>query len=615
MLVCPVAIAQPRATTQPDAVTTLIEGQVFDPSGAGVEGARVVAARPGQGSAEPVELAAASTDEMGDFVLTMPGRVAGKVLVSITKDGFAPASREVDVDPDDEFPPFVDLELAGTIVVSGTVQDAHRDQPLAGATVAIQSVFKTWAERSDAQGKFSVSGLTPGAVNSAVMTVKADGFGWETLALRDSSAHQAPGGDGLLVKLKPERIVHLRVQEEGGKPIAAVSVECLDEARDDFRSLVTDGSGELTIRGLHYDTARLAVRLTHDAHVSSTEFDRELELPADPLESTHTLVMEPAGAVAGTITDRVTGRTLNGARVAVGAFAGARTPRSWSDFDGKYRIDGVTPGRQVVTVHLAGHGPELGEVDVVAGQTSTLNVQLGSGSQVGGEVVDAQGQPVAGAYVVAGKWRGHQSLGLQAITDAQGRFAISDAPTDEFRVAVTHPQYRACENLSVQAPKTDYRFELSAMPSRPTTSVTVGQDAPAFKVITLDGRTITSAELKGKTVLLDFWATWCVPCMMEMPNVQAVHEAFGKREDFVMIGISSDDNEQTLRRFIKEHKIGWSQVFGPTSGGRQAAEDFGVYGIPAAFLIGPDGKIRGVDLRGADLKTEVQKLLGTSATP
>jgi len=594
---------------------TIIEGQVFDPLGAGVKGAEVVATQPAEGGDQEKALATTTTNETGDFKLVIPGQVSGEVLVSISKEGYAPAEREIEIDPQDEFPPFVDVELAGAIVTAGVVRDFRSDEPVAGATIRLQQSFRTQTAESGPDGKFEVEGLLPGR---SVMIVEAEGFAREkqevlVVIVTDEPDTVEEPVHLYVVKLKPERIVHLLTTDEQGQPVGGVIVECLDESRRDFRSLATDADGKLTIRGLHYDTHLLALRLTHEQYVSSGDFDRRIELPADAVESTHKLVLEQAGAVSGTVTDQSRRQPLNGARVIVGELYGDRTRRDWTGFDGKYRVNGVPPGRQVVTVHLRGYAPELATVEVEVGKTAMLDFKLGPGGQVGGLVVGPEGKPLAGVHVVAVRWREHETLGLQAMTDGQGRFVIADAPNDEFHITLLHSAHQAVHSRPVRAPKTDYRFEMiprgGLQGGLPGTKLKIGDDAPAFRLTTLQDETLSLADLKGKTVLLDFWAIWCIPCVAEIPNLQAVHTAFGQRKDFVMISISLDRDQKTLRKFIKDRKLDWRHAVGEKSGAAEASGAYGVSAIPASFLIGPDSKIRAIDLYGPGMKGRIEKTL------
>ena len=116
--------------------------------------------------------------------------------------------------------------------------------------------------------------------------------------------------------------------------------------------------------------------------------------------------------------------------------------------------------------------------------------------------------------------------------------------------------------------------------------VSVGDELdPTFK--TTDGKTLTSKELKGKLVLLDFWATWCGPCVQAAPHMVSLNEKFGDK-GFVIIGISLDRDAGALQQGIKKLNFTWPQVM---DAGGQISGQFGVKGIPSMFLIGPESKV------------------------
>ena len=126
-----------------------------------------------------------------------------------------------------------------------------------------------------------------------------------------------------------------------------------------------------------------------------------------------------------------------------------------------------------------------------------------------------------------------------------------------------------------------------------------------FKAV--DGREVNLANLRGKVVLIDFWATWCPPCIKEVPNVKSAYEKLHSR-GFEIIGISSDDKKQALLSFVEQNKLEWPQYFEESGGDNKFAQQFGIEEIPTMWLVDKQGKLREIDAV-QNLAERVEKLL------
>jgi len=135
-----------------------------------------------------------------------------------------------------------------------------------------------------------------------------------------------------------------------------------------------------------------------------------------------------------------------------------------------------------------------------------------------------------------------------------------------------------------------------------------GSHFPDFDVKDTAGKPLAIANYKGKVVLLDFWATWCGPCVKELPNVIKTYEA-NHKQGFEIIGISLDKEEAKLASFIKEKNMTWVQYFDGLGWQNKLAVKYGVNSIPATYLLDGKGDIIGKDLRGEALDQAVAKAL------
>jgi thiol-disulfide isomerase/thioredoxin len=128
-----------------------------------------------------------------------------------------------------------------------------------------------------------------------------------------------------------------------------------------------------------------------------------------------------------------------------------------------------------------------------------------------------------------------------------------------------------------------------------------------LKFTAIDGREVDIEKLRGKVVLVDFWATWCGPCIAEMPNVIKTYNAL-KDKGFEIVGVSLDEEKGELEKVLKRRKITWPQYFDGSGWDNKIAKRFGITAIPAMWLVDKKGFVVDADVRGG-LREKVEKLL------
>ncbi len=139
-------------------------------------------------------------------------------------------------------------------------------------------------------------------------------------------------------------------------------------------------------------------------------------------------------------------------------------------------------------------------------------------------------------------------------------------------------------------------------------TLVVGAKFPGFDEKDVAGKPLSLSSYKGKVVLVDFWATWCGPCVAELPNVIATYQKYHDK-GFDIIGVSLDTDQATLERFLKENNISWQQFYDGKKWDNKLAVKYGVNATPTDYLLDGDGKIIGMNLRGPDLEAAVAKAL------
>ncbi|MFT5800938.1 MAG: peroxiredoxin, partial [Nonlabens sp.] len=138
-------------------------------------------------------------------------------------------------------------------------------------------------------------------------------------------------------------------------------------------------------------------------------------------------------------------------------------------------------------------------------------------------------------------------------------------------------------------------------------SFVIGAVAPDFSQKTPEGKLMSLSDLRGKVVLVDFWASWCGPCRRENPNVIKVYEKY-KDKGFDVLGVSLDRSKAPWMKAIKKDKLPWNQISDLKGWQNEVAQLYSVRTIPQTILLDRKGRILAKNLRGADLEAKLAEI-------
>lgn len=140
----------------------------------------------------------------------------------------------------------------------------------------------------------------------------------------------------------------------------------------------------------------------------------------------------------------------------------------------------------------------------------------------------------------------------------------------------------------------------------------IGQTAPEILLSTHNGDTVTLSSLKGKLVLIDFWATWCAPCVKEQPELKAIYDKHSdkvKAGEFEILGVSLDKSKENWQKSIERFKINWLQVSDLMFWKSPVAKNYAIEGLPFNVIVDEQGKIIAINLHSSALEDFISNYL------
>jgi protocatechuate 3,4-dioxygenase beta subunit/thiol-disulfide isomerase/thioredoxin len=350
------------------------------------------------------------------------------------------------------------------------------------------------------------------------------------------------------------------------------------------------------------------------------------------------LPLPKAGAVEGQVI--VAGEPVAGSEVHLAWMAPGEEPHSYdlpfgfggqvtTDADGQFRYTGLGPGRYRLSRIRSFKNPLGGgsmsaylsgdEIVVLPGETVTHNFNQPAGHTLIGETVNSDGKPLNNCMVSVSKANELTGRVDAVMSDADGRFTIEHLQPGTY--ALRAEQYEMSPGAGLGR---DSGYGTATVKVAGDTTITiklaprtqaqggrvgaggqatlVGSVPPDFtgKLFDADG-SFTLSDHFGKVIAIDFWATWCGPCMAVMPQMKELHEKYKDSEEVLFITVSLDQDAEPLRKVVKEQGIAFPVIYENREASQEIANAFGASGIPASFVIGRDGRFASERVHGSQL--------------
>lgn len=179
----------------------------------------------------------------------------------------------------------------------------------------------------------------------------------------------------------------------------------------------------------------------------------------------------------------------------------------------------------------------------------------------------------------------------------------------EAAIAKSMPGSPYHNQVSTYISQVEYQLQQIEMQKKMQENLAPGKPVSDIKLPGLDGKEMALSSLKGKVVLIDFWASWCGPCRKENPNVVRLYKEYNKK-GFEVFSVSLDDNKDAWKRAVEADGLVWPyHVSDLAKWNSVVVKQFGITGIPFTILVGKDGNIIATGLRGPQLEQKLKELI------
>ncbi|WP_010586883.1 carboxypeptidase regulatory-like domain-containing protein [Schlesneria paludicola] len=556
------------------------------------------------------------------------GAPAENVKFDIVHEGYA-YLRNLYLGPQEE--PH-QIQLLPPLVVSGTVVDTKQAK-VAKFNVCFGAKYNgreeiTWDTNDGSNGKngkFEVRYLE--SCEEVFLRIEAEGFRpWISDAIPFRKANHK-----VFVKLEPGRGPMGIVWSPDGTPAEGAQLT-LVTAKDGMQftagyrpsggkqTVKSEAEGRFEFRPCDDESLIVAVHPTGYAEVTTSDFINKKAIHLHHWARLEVLVRQGRAplAEAGIRIDpiRQTGRAVQVFSYGI---------QGKTNAEGRAVFDRVVPGEvwvsksleQVIGSGSVVYGERAEKVGLLPGARKLIELG-GSGVMVKGQIRLPENPPEPHLWSLNAAARIYtqptstnpESRSYQMLIGKDGSFELHDVAPGryQFQLDLTAvPDPAQCGTgaamgritREIDIPETDPVLDLGVIEGTWFKRLGAGEAAPVFVATGLNGDNIRSTDLRGRLTLIDFWATWCGPCMAEMPDLVELHEQFQSDPRFELVGVSVDRSMEEATTAINKH--GWKWKFAYAGGGMHTLipSRFDVTTIPVKFLIDVDGTIlyRGQDLR------------------